>query len=95
MTNVGYTIIMNELYNERECLGVALGVKPSSFPNVTGEEFQYVTWEYRMDPGQPVSFFWGHYINHKDEAYADYHERLMGEYKKHVTWREESEEREG
>ena len=37
----------------------------------------YVTWQYRA--AAPDHFFWGHYMNSKEAAYADYRSRINGE----------------
>ena len=35
-----------------------------------------VTWQYRA--AAPDHFFWGHYMNSKEAAYADYRSRIKG-----------------
>lgn len=95
--NAGYEIVMMEAYSELEDgrFGVALGRRPSSFPQVSGEPYQYVTWGYTESADRPISFYWGHYSLHKDAAYEDYHNRLAREYAHQKQIREESEEHEG
>ncbi len=97
LTNAGYEIIMMEAYSELEDgrFGIALGRRPSSFPQVSGEPYQYVTWGYTERDDQPISFYWGHYVIHKDAAYEDYHNRLAMEYSYQKRAREEREENEG
>ena len=90
MTNAGYDILMMEEFNSLEHLGIALARKVKVYPT-PDEEYDYVTWEYRLEGKEPV-FFWGHYIGHRDAAYADYHKRLHEEYATQVRWRVNDED---
>lgn len=68
--NEGYRI--RERFTVGEC-GFVLAERDT---DVAG----YVTWRYRAD--DPSNYFWGHYFNTKEAAYADYQERI----EKEVVW---------
>ena len=65
--NAGYTIIESFTVGEQ---GFALGHSDTA-------PAPYVTWQYRA--AAPDHFFWGHYMNSKEAAYADYRSRINGE----------------
>lgn len=67
LKNAGYTIIESFTVGEQ---GFALG-HSDTVPA------PYVTWQYRA--AAPDHFFWGHYMNSKEAAYADYRSRINGE----------------
>ena len=66
LKNAGYTIIESFTAGEQ---GFALG-HSDTVPA------PYVTWQYRA--AAPDHFFWGHYMNSKEAAYADYRSRIKG-----------------
>ena len=59
LKNAGYTIIERFTVGEQ---GFALGHSETA-------PAPYVTWQYRA--AAPDHFFWGHYMNSKEAAYAD------------------------
>ena len=67
LKNTGYTIIERFTVGEQ---GFALGHSDTA-------PAPYVTWQYRA--AAPDHFFWGHYMNSKEAAYADYRSRIKGE----------------
>ena len=67
LKNAGYTIIESFTVGEQ---GFALGHSDTA-------PAPYVTWQYRA--AAPDHFFWGHYMNSKEAAYADYRSRINGE----------------
>ena len=66
LKNTGYTIIERFTVGEQ---GFALGHSETA-------PAPYVTWQYRA--AAPDHFFWGHYMNSKEAAYADYRSRING-----------------
>ena len=66
--NAGYIIIQSEEYAPKS--EIVLGYNPNSG--------FYVTWKYDKQYGG--SYFWGHYFTEMNDAYIDYHERLIKEY---------------
>ena len=67
LKNAGYTIIERFTVGEQ---GFALGHSDTA-------PAPYVTWQYRA--AAPDHFFWGHYMNSKEAAYADYRSRISVE----------------
>lgn len=74
LKNAGYTIIESFTVGEQ---GFALGHSDTA-------PAPYVTWQYRA--AAPDHFFWGHYMNSKEAAYADYRNRINSEIE-HVSKR--------
>lgn len=68
--NAGYIITQSEEYAPHS--EVVLGYNPN--------KGDYVTWKY--DSRFSGSYFWGHYFTNMENAYIDYHERLINEYMK-------------
>ena len=66
LKNTGYTIIERFTVGEQ---GFALGHSETA-------PAPYVTWQYSA--AAPDHFFWGHYMNSKEAAYADYRSRING-----------------
>lgn len=66
-SNAGYTIKERFAIGE---VGFVLGERDTELAG-------YVTWQFRTD--SPTDYFWGHYHNTKDAAYADYQSRIEEE----------------
>ena len=78
MTNAGYLILMDELYEGNN--GVALGRKETKYGT------EWVTWGFTesLSTNEPRSYYWGHYFSNEKVALKDYHERLLREYERMV-----------
>lgn len=87
--NEGYEIIKTDTYrvtaSGRTLHSIVLGKQETKLGDKTVT--QYVTWDsdhtLREGGQYEHNYYWGHYFFDRDDAYADFHERLREKYAGH------------